>query len=106
MRARRLGNRARRLPGFPYPDQTVGGEVGTRPPLLRVALRSLSNHEIDSGPALVPTVLLPDTSHFNGRGGRVHPVPHLDGSADVPTLLRHLSGLLGLDEVTAHDLAA
>ncbi|MFI8950090.1 type ISP restriction/modification enzyme [Streptomyces sp. NPDC053750] len=137
---RRLDARVTCLPGFPHPDRTIGGEAGTRPPLLRVALRSFdrqwliadnrvldrprpdlweslqpgqvflnqqSSHEIDSGPALVATALLPDTHHFNGRGGRVHPVLHPDGSANVPTgLLRYLSAVLGLDGVTVHDLAA
>ncbi|MFF4018886.1 type ISP restriction/modification enzyme [Streptomyces sp. NPDC001843] len=70
-------------------------------------LNQQSSHEINSGPALVVTALLPDTHHFNGRGGRVHPVLHPDGSANVPTgLLRYLAGALGLDQVTAHDLAA
>lgn len=70
-------------------------------------LNQQSSHEIDSGPALVATALLPDTHHFNGRGGRVHPVLHPDGSANVPTgLLRYLVGALGLEQVTVHDLAA
>lgn len=137
---RRLNARVTCLPGFPHPDRAIGGEAGTRPPLLRIALRSFdrqwliadnrvldrprpelweslqpgqvflnqqSSHEIDSGPALVATALLPDTHHFNGRGGRVHPVLHPDGSANVPTgLLRYLSGVVGLDGVTVHDLAA
>ncbi|MGA5325315.1 type ISP restriction/modification enzyme [Streptomyces griseoincarnatus] len=139
-RDRRLDTRPACLPGFPHPDRTVDAEAGTRPPLLRIALRSFdrqwliadnrmldfprpdlwdslqpgqvflnqqSSHEIDSGPALVATALLPDTHHFNGRGGRVHPVLHPDGSANVPTgLLRYLSGVLALDGVTVHDLAA
>ncbi|MFD7461022.1 MULTISPECIES: type ISP restriction/modification enzyme [unclassified Streptomyces] len=70
-------------------------------------LNQQSSHEINSGPALVATALLPDTHHFNGRGGRVHPVLHPDGSANVPTgLLRYLAGALGLEQVTVHDLAA
>ncbi|WP_051713920.1 type ISP restriction/modification enzyme [Streptomyces sp. NRRL WC-3626] len=73
----------------------------------QVFLNQQSSHEITGGPALVATALLPDTHHFNGRGGRVHPVLHPDGSANVPTgLLRYLSGVLGLDGVTVHDLAA
>ncbi|MGC0379063.1 type ISP restriction/modification enzyme [Streptomyces sp. SAI-229] len=139
-RDRRLGTRAACLPDFPHPARTIDEETGSRPPLLRIALRSFdrqwliadnrvldfprpdlweslqpgqvflnqqSSHEIDSGPALVATALLPDTHHFNGRGGRVHPVLHPDGSANVPTgLLRYLSAVLGLDGVTVHDLAA
>ncbi|MFF5968945.1 type ISP restriction/modification enzyme [Streptomyces collinus] len=73
----------------------------------QVFLNQQSSHEISSGPALVAIALLPDTHHFNGRGGRVHPVLHPDGSANVPTgLLRYLAGALGLDGLTAHDLAA
>ncbi|MER8032457.1 type ISP restriction/modification enzyme [Streptomyces bauhiniae] len=73
----------------------------------QVFLNQQSSHEIESGPALVATALLPDTHHFNGRGGRVHPVLHPDGSANVPTgLLRYLAGALGVDSVTVHDLAA
>ncbi|WP_323383935.1 type ISP restriction/modification enzyme, partial [Streptomyces calidiresistens] len=73
----------------------------------QVFLNQQSSHVIHSGPALVATALLPDTHHFNGRGGRVHPVLHPDGSGNVPTgLLRHLAGVLGLEEVTVHDLAA
>ncbi|MEV8592497.1 type ISP restriction/modification enzyme [Streptomyces sp. NPDC052012] len=70
-------------------------------------LNQQSSHEISGGPALVATALLPDTHHFNGRGGRVHPVLHPDGSGNVPSgLLRHLAGVLGLSEVPVHDLAA
>ncbi|MBA5221921.1 DNA methyltransferase [Streptomyces griseoaurantiacus] len=139
-RDRRLDTRPACLPGFPHPDRTIDEESHSRPPLLRIALRSFdrqwliadnrvldfarpdlweslqpgqvflnqqSSHEIDSGPALVATALLPDTHHFNGRGGRVHSVLHPDGSANVPTgLLRYLSAALGLDKVTVHDLAA
>ncbi|QEV35892.1 DNA methyltransferase [Streptomyces cinereoruber] len=73
----------------------------------QIFLNQQSSHEIDSGPALVATALLPDTHHFNGRGGRVHPVLHPDGGANVPTgLLRYLAGALDMDEPTAHDLAA
>ncbi|MER7394887.1 type ISP restriction/modification enzyme [Streptomyces sp. NPDC000151] len=73
----------------------------------QVFLNQQSSHEISSGPALVAAALLPDTHHFNGRGGRVHPVLHPDGSANVPTgLLRYLASILGLDEVAVHDLAA
>nr|WP_159062544.1 type ISP restriction/modification enzyme [Streptomyces caniscabiei] len=73
----------------------------------QVFLNQQSSHEIGSGPALVATTLLPDTHHFNGRGGRVHPVLHPDGSANVPTgLLRYLAGVLGTDDLTVHDLSA
>ncbi|MFE7773730.1 type ISP restriction/modification enzyme [Streptomyces sp. NPDC057445] len=139
-RDRQLDRRVACLPGFPHPDRSIGEEAGTRPPLLRIALRSFdrqwliadnraldfprpdlweslqpgqvflnqqSSHEISGGPALVATALLPDTHHFNGRGGRVHPVLHPDGSANVPSgLLRYLAGALGMDDLTVHDLAA
>ncbi|MFI0143941.1 type ISP restriction/modification enzyme [Streptomyces globisporus] len=74
----------------------------------QVFLNQQSSHEISNGPALVATALLPDTHHFNGRGGRVHPVLHPDGGANVPTgLLRYLAGALGMEvEPTVHDLAA
>ncbi|MEU3449169.1 type ISP restriction/modification enzyme [Streptomyces thermolilacinus] len=70
-------------------------------------LNQQSSHAISSGPALVATAHLPDTHHFNGRGGRVHPLLHPDGSANVPTgLLRYLAAALDLDDVTVQDLAA
>ncbi|MBM4823434.1 MULTISPECIES: type ISP restriction/modification enzyme [Streptomyces] len=70
-------------------------------------LNQQSSHEISGGPALVATALLPDTHHFNGRGGRVHPVLHPDGTGNVPSgLLRYLAGALGLSELPVHDLAA
>jgi hypothetical protein len=86
---------------FPRPDLWESLQPG------QLFLNQQSSHEINSGPALVATALLPDTHHFNGRGGRVHPVLHPDGSANVPTgLLRYLAGALGLEQVTVHDLAA
>ncbi|MER7970226.1 type ISP restriction/modification enzyme [Streptomyces sp. NPDC096080] len=73
----------------------------------QIFLNHQSSHSIDSGPALVATHLLPDTHHFNGRGGRVLPLLHPDGSANVTTgLLAHLAERLGLARVTVHDLAA
>ncbi|MEU9097417.1 type ISP restriction/modification enzyme [Streptomyces sp. NPDC048361] len=90
-----------RVLDFPRPDLWESLQPG------QVFLNQQSSHEISSGPALMATALLPDTHHFNGRGGRVHPVLHPDGSANVPTgLLRYLARALGLDELTAHDLAA
>ncbi|MEU9304582.1 type ISP restriction/modification enzyme [Streptomyces sp. NPDC048269] len=85
----------------PRPDLWESLQLG------QVFLNQQSSHEISSGPALVATALLPDTHHFNGRGGRVHPVLHPDGSANVPGgLLRYLAGTLGTDDLTVHDLAA
>ncbi|WP_326702580.1 type ISP restriction/modification enzyme [Streptomyces cyaneofuscatus] len=70
-------------------------------------LNQQSSHEIDSGPAVVATHLLPDTHHFNGRGGRVMPLLHPDGSPNVaPGLLAHLTCSLGAGPVGATDLAA
>ncbi|MFE4828060.1 type ISP restriction/modification enzyme [Streptomyces sp. NPDC056672] len=70
-------------------------------------LNHQSSHEIDSGPAVVATHLIPDTHHFNGRGGRIMPVLHPDGSPNIPAgLLSHLARSLGAERVTATELAA
>ncbi len=70
-------------------------------------LNQQSSHEIDSGPAVVATHLLPDTHHFNGRGGRVMPLLHPDGTPNVPAgLLAHLSRNTGAGPVSATDLTA
>ncbi|MFE4384024.1 type ISP restriction/modification enzyme [Streptomyces cyaneofuscatus] len=70
-------------------------------------LNQQSSHEIDSGPAVVATHLVPDTHHFNGRGGRVMPLLHPDGSPNVaPGLLAHLTRSMGAGPVGATDLAA
>ncbi|MEU6381351.1 type ISP restriction/modification enzyme [Streptomyces sp. NPDC046909] len=70
-------------------------------------LNQQSSHEIDSGPAVVATALLPDTHHFNGRGGKVMPVLHPDGTPNVPPgLLAHLAAVLGIPQINVHDLAA
>ncbi|WP_240662436.1 type ISP restriction/modification enzyme [Streptomyces sp. WAC 06738] len=73
----------------------------------QIYLNQQSSHEIETGPAVMATALIPDTHHFNGRGGRVLPLLHPDGSANVPAgLLPHLTGSLGTEPVTVHDLAA
>ncbi|MET9775943.1 type ISP restriction/modification enzyme [Streptomyces sp. NPDC006367] len=70
-------------------------------------LNQQSSQVIESGPAVMATALIPDTHHFNGRGGRSMPILHPDGSANVPAgLLAHLSSVLELDEVAVQDLAA
>ena len=70
-------------------------------------LNQQSSQVIESGPAVMATALIPDTHHFNGRGGRSMPLLHPDGTPNVPTgLLSHLAAVLGLEEVTVHDLAA
>ncbi|MFJ9869834.1 type ISP restriction/modification enzyme [Streptomyces sp. NPDC101165] len=70
-------------------------------------LNQQSSHEIETGPAVVATSLLPDTHHFNGRGGKIMPILHPDGTPNVhPRLLAYLAAELGLDHITVHDLAA
>ncbi|MEU4143278.1 type ISP restriction/modification enzyme [Streptomyces parvulus] len=70
-------------------------------------LNQQSTHVIESGPALIATSLIPDTDHFNGRGGRNMPILHPDGSANVPAgLLTYLARELGLGKITVQDLAA
>ncbi|MFD9223099.1 type ISP restriction/modification enzyme [Streptomyces sp. NPDC060064] len=70
-------------------------------------LNQQSSHEIDSGPAVVATHLIPDTHHFNGRGGRIMPLLHPDGSPNVLSgLLPLLSRTLGHGPVKADELAA
>lgn len=90
-----------RVLDFPRPDLWASLQPG------QLFLNQQHSHEISTGPALLATALLPDTHHFNGRGGRVHPALHPDGSPNVPSgLLQHLAAVLGQDEVTVHDLAA
>lgn len=73
----------------------------------QIFLNQQSSHQIASGPAVVATHLLPDTHHFNGRGGRILPLLHPDGSPNLaPGLLRHLARSLDLERATASDLAA
>ncbi|MFC7922246.1 type ISP restriction/modification enzyme [Streptomyces cinereoruber] len=70
-------------------------------------LNQQSTHVIDSGAAVVATALIPDTDHFNGRGGRNIPILHPDGSANVAAgLLEYLARELGFESVTVQDLAA
>ena len=73
----------------------------------QIFLNQQSSHAIDSGSAVVATHLLPDTHHFNGRGGRIMPLLHPDGSANIASsLLPHLAQVLGIERVTPLDLAA
>lgn len=61
---------------------------------------------ISSAPGACFSSLVPDMHLFNGRGGRVLPLLHPDGSANVaPGLLAALAGTLEC-EVTAQDLLA
>ncbi|MEU0584323.1 type ISP restriction/modification enzyme [Streptomyces sp. NPDC006132] len=90
-----------RVLDYPRPDLWASLQPG------QIFLNQQSSHAIDSGPAVVATHLLPDTHHFNGRGGRVLPLLHPDGSANTPPgLLAYLAGVLGLNRVTVQDLAA
>jgi len=62
--------------------------------------------QIDDGPGLVFSALIPDMHHFNNRGGRTLPSLHPDGSPNLaPGLVRALSATLG-HEVTAPDVLA
>ncbi|MFE0349480.1 SAV_2336 N-terminal domain-related protein [Streptomyces griseoluteus] len=73
----------------------------------QVFLNQQAGHPIESGPAVVATSLLPDMHHFNGQGGRVHPVLHPDGTSNVPPrLLPVLSAHLNQSQVSAQDVAA
>ncbi|MFH9863021.1 type ISP restriction/modification enzyme [Streptomyces sp. NPDC017202] len=90
-----------RVLDFPRPDLWESLQPG------QMFLNQQHTHVISTGPALVATELLPDTDHFNGRGGRAHPVFHPDGTANTPKgLLRYLADALDLDGMTVHDLAA
>ncbi|MFD4259047.1 type ISP restriction/modification enzyme [Streptomyces sp. NPDC058534] len=90
-----------RVIDFPRPDLWESLQPN------QLFLNQQSSHEIDSGPAVVATALLPDTHHFNGRGGKIMPILHPDGTPNVPPgLLAHLATELGIPRVTVHDLAA
>lgn len=85
----------------PRPDLWASIEDG------QLFLNQQSSHKIDSGPAVVATHLVPDTDHFNGRGGRSMPVRHPDGSSNTPVgLLPHMAGVLGAGRVAEAELAA
>ncbi|OKJ21458.1 DNA methyltransferase [Streptomyces sp. CB00316] len=91
-----------RVLDYPRPSLWASAQSGHQ-----LFLNQQSSHEIDSGPAVVATHLLPDTHHFNGRGGRVMPLLHPDGSPNVaPGLLAHLTRVMGAGPVGAADLAA
>ncbi|MDX3239380.1 N-6 DNA methylase [Streptomyces sp. ME03-5709C] len=90
-----------RVIDFPRPDLWEGIREG------QLFLNQQSSQVIESGPAVMATALIPDTHHFNGRGGRSMPLLHPDGTPNVPAgLLTHLASTLGLEQVTVHDLAA
>lgn len=86
----------------PRPDLWAAAQRGGQ-----LFLNQQSSHPIDSGPALVATHLIPDTHHFNGRGGRTMPLLHPDGSANTAAgLLPYLARTLGRTRIEAEDLAA
>jgi hypothetical protein len=63
-------------------------------------------HEFNGGPGIVTTQLVPDMDHFNGRGGRVLPFLHADGSANLASgLVKALSTSLG-NPVSSSDVLA
>jgi hypothetical protein len=73
----------------------------------QIFLNQQSSRAIDSGPAVTPTELIPDTHHFNGRGGRVLPILHPDGTPNTaPGLLPLLDRSLGCGQIGAAELAA
>lgn len=91
-----------RVVDFPRPDLWAADDQKEQ-----IFLNHQSSHEIDSGPAVVATHLIPDTHHFNGRGGRVLPLFHPDGSPNVPGgLLSLLARVLGRSPVSAAELVA
>lgn len=60
----------------------------------------------EPGPALSFTTLIPDMDHFNHRAGRVLPLLHPNGDANIaPGLLSALSNAFG-HEVVAEDVVA
>ncbi|MFD4877295.1 type ISP restriction/modification enzyme [Streptomyces sp. NPDC058420] len=74
----------------------------------QVFILERNSHRIERGPALVFSSLIPDKNAFRGSGGgRVLPLRHADGTANVtPGLLQHLANSFQIPEVTADDLAA
>lgn len=90
-----------RVLDFPRPGLWASLQDG------QVFLNQQSSHEIKSGPAVVATHLIPDTHHFNGRGGRIMPLLHADGTPNLPPgLLAYMAKSSGKDQVSAADLAA
>ncbi|MGW7271226.1 type ISP restriction/modification enzyme [Streptomyces sp. NPDC054864] len=90
-----------RVIDFPRTELWEGIQPG------QLFLNQQSSHEISTGPAVMATALIPDTHHFNGRGGKVMPILHPDGTPNThPRLLSQLATTIGLPQVTVHDLAA
>ncbi len=73
----------------------------------QVFVTEQSAHAIDAGPALVASTDIPDMDHFNGRGGRVLPLLHPDGSPNLaPGLAAALGALFDRPVPDAHDVLA
>ncbi|GLU50529.1 type ISP restriction/modification enzyme [Nocardiopsis ansamitocini] len=91
-----------RVIDFARADLWAGG-----PKAGQVFLSEQHSQAIRSGPGLSFATLLPDMHHFKGsEGGRVLPLLHPDGSANLaPGLLTALFDATGLT-IAAHDLAA
>jgi hypothetical protein len=74
----------------------------------QVYLTALEESSPSSGPAITLTELIPDQDHYNGRGGRVHPL-WSDRAATQPNikpaLLTHLASVYG-QPVKAEDVMA
>ncbi|MEV7345865.1 type ISP restriction/modification enzyme [Streptomyces sp. NPDC093544] len=86
---------------YPRPDLWASRQDG------QLFLNQQSSHEIGSGPAVVATHLIPDTHHFNGRGGRTMPLLHPDGTPNTPTgFLPYLARALDRASLSLDDLAA
>jgi hypothetical protein len=87
-----------------YPRSELWAVAGTS----QVFLTTSHDQQITSGPALTFTTHVPDTHHFEGRGGQVIPLYRDTGKRRpnlAPDLLRSLSGRLGVT-VTPEDLLA
>ncbi|MDG4892662.1 N-6 DNA methylase [Mesorhizobium sp. WSM4976] len=69
----------------------------------QVFLTALERASPRSGPAVTFTGLIPDLDHFNGRGGRAHPLWR-DAAAKVPNIPTELLGVLA--DVYGHAVSA
>lgn len=91
-----------RLIDYPRPDLW-----STRVPGRIFVVEEHSRPSWTGSPGIVLSSLMPDMDYFNGRGGRVLPLFHPDGSANLaPGLLPVLATALGREQITALDLAA
>ncbi|MFI6227599.1 type ISP restriction/modification enzyme [Micromonospora echinospora] len=63
-------------------------------------------HPFRTGPGVMFSTLVPDMDQFNGRGGRVLPMRHAGGAANVPPLLLAVLGQRLGRQVSVEDLVA